>query len=178
MWTLTNKIFYLCYCIFGKWLPESRRLKLGKTIRCFFARRILKKSGKNLNVEKGAYFTPGVSIGDYSGIGVNSELVAVGNDGAGEIIIGNYVMMGPECVIYTSSHKTERTDVPMGLQGDISPKSVVIGNDVWIGRRVIIMPGVTIGDGCIIGAGAVVTKSVPPYSVAVGVPAKVVKARK
>lgn len=52
-----------------------------------------------------------------------------------------------------------------------------IGNDVWIGRRAIIMPGVSIGDGCIIGAGAVVTKDVPPFSVAGGVPAKVIKSR-
>ncbi len=56
-------------------------------------------------------------------------------------------------------------------------KRVVIGNDVWIGSRVIIMGGVTIGDGAIIGAGAIVTKNIPPYAIAVGVPAKVVKYR-
>ena len=54
---------------------------------------------------------------------------------------------------------------------------VSIGNDVWIGGRVIILPGVNIGDGCIIGAGAVVTKDIPSYCVAVGVPAKVVRHR-
>ena len=58
------------------------------------------------------------------------------------------------------------------------PLPVKIGDDVWIGRRVIILPGVTIGDGCIIGAGAVITKDIPPYSVVVGVPAKVVRRRK
>ena len=54
---------------------------------------------------------------------------------------------------------------------------MIIGDDCWIGRRVMIMPGVKIGEGCVIGAGAVVTKDIPPYSVAAGVPAKVVKTR-
>jgi len=57
-------------------------------------------------------------------------------------------------------------------RGDIS-----IGSDVWIGSNVIILSGVTIGDGAVIGAGAVVTKDIPPYAVAAGVPAKVIKSR-
>ena len=65
----------------------------------------------------------------------------------------------------------------MREQGTSEQKPVLIGNDVWLGRRVLIMPGVHIGDGCIIGAGAVVTKDIPPYSVAGGVPAKVLKSR-
>jgi len=55
--------------------------------------------------------------------------------------------------------------------------SVIIGNDVWIGSRVSVLPGVKIGDGAVIGAGAVVTKDIPPYAIAVGVPAKVIKYR-
>ena len=86
-------------------------------------------------------------------------------------------MMGPEVVIYTSGHKHDRLDIPMIEQGSSETYPVIIGNDVWIGRRAIIMPGVTIGDGVIIGAGAVVTKNVEPYVVVAGVPAKVVKKR-
>lgn len=177
MWSVKSKIFYLFYCVFGKWLPVSRRCVVAKNIRVFFARRILKKTGKQINIEKGAFFTPGVSVGDYSGIGVDCEVIAKGKNADGEIIIGNYVMMGPECVIYTSGHKFDRTDITIMEQGSTPPKSVVIGDDVWIGRRVIIMPGVTIGNGCVIGAGAVVTKSIPDYSVAAGVPAKIIKKR-
>ena len=86
-------------------------------------------------------------------------------------------MMGPEVVIYTSGHTFDSIDVPMMDQGDTAERPVTIGNDVWLGRRVIIMPGVNIGDGCVIGAGAVVTKDIPAYSVAAGVPAKVIKSR-
>ena len=63
-------------------------------------------------------------------------------------------------------------------QGFEEERPVHIGNDVWIGDRVMIMPGVHIGDGSVIGAGAVVTGDIPPYSIAVGVPAKVIRSRK
>ena len=87
-------------------------------------------------------------------------------------------MMGPEVVIYTQNHRYDRFDVPMGKQGHMPVEPVIIGNDVWIGRRVMIMPGCHIGDGVIIGAGAVVTKDVAPYSIVGGVPAKVIGSRK
>lgn len=86
-------------------------------------------------------------------------------------------MMGRECFIYTYNHETSRTDIPMQEQGGTTEKPVYIGNDVWIGSRVTILPGVTIGNGAIIGASAVVTKDVPPYAVACGNPAQVVKYR-
>lgn len=136
----------------------------------FWAKRIISSLGDYANIEHGAIFGPQVSVGNRSGIGVNCELY-------GPVTIGNDVMMGPDVVIYTSGHKFDRIDVPMMDQGSIEPKPVRIGNDVWIGRRVMIMPGVTIGNGCVIGAGAVVTKDIPDYSVAVGVPAKVIKSR-
>ena len=178
MWTLKKKIYYALYVIFAKNLPLSRRLRAAQWIRGFFAKKILKSAGKGINVEKGAFFNGGVTLGNYSGIGVNCEMNASATQGGGEIIIGDHVMMGPECVIYTSFHLHDRTDIPMDQQGATKAKDVIIGNDVWIGRRVIIMPGVTIGNGCIIGAGAIVTKSIPEYTVAAGVPAKVIKNRK
>ncbi len=87
-------------------------------------------------------------------------------------------MMGPEVLIYTQNHDFSRTDITMDQQGWADEKPVVIEDDVWIGSRVIILPGVTIGKGSVIGASAVVTKSVPPYSVVAGNPAKIVKTRK
>lgn len=65
----------------------------------------------------------------------------------------------------------------MGQQG-MRVSEVIIGNDVWIGMRVIIMPGIKVGNGVVIGAGAVVTKDVPDYAIVGGVPARIIKFRK
>ena len=87
-------------------------------------------------------------------------------------------MIGPEVIIYTQNHSFDRIDIPMCEQGFQEECKVEIGNDVWIGARVIILPGVKIGNGCVIGAGAVVTKDVPDYCVVGGNPAKILKVRK
>jgi acetyltransferase-like isoleucine patch superfamily enzyme len=88
------------------------------------------------------------------------------------VIIGDRVQMGPNVSIYTAGHETSvlsrRKFVEFG-------HPVRIGNDCWIGGCVIILPGVTIGEGCTIGAGSVVTKDIPPFSVAVGAPCRVKK---
>lgn len=96
--------------------------------------------------------------------------------GMGGVTIGDNVMMATLCVILSGNHNFERTDIPMTLQG-IACKEIKIGNDVWLGARVTVLAGVEIGEGAIIGAGAVVSKSIPPYSIAVGVPARVIKRR-
>lgn len=86
--------------------------------------------------------------------------------------------MGPDVVILPSLHRSESVTQPMRTQGVIHFPPFHIDDDVWIGTRAIIMPGVTIGKGAIIGAGAVVTKDVPPYAIVVGAPAKIIKYRK
>ena len=87
-------------------------------------------------------------------------------------------MMGSDVVIITRNHRFERTDIPMMEQGFSDEQPVTIGDDVWIGDRVIILPGIKVGDGSIIAAGAVVTHDVPAYAIVGGVPAKVIGMRK
>ena len=86
-------------------------------------------------------------------------------------------MMGTDVTIITRNHRFDRTDIPMMEQGFEEERPVYIGNDVWIGDRALILPGVHIGDGSIIAAGAVVTKDVPPYSIVAGVPARKIRDR-
>ena len=169
MWTFKKKIWYALYQVFASWLPMGQRSKFAKRVRYFFARHIC-QLGKNVNVERKAYFTPALTVGDDSGVGINSDIY-------GPVTIGKNVMMGPEVIIYTGGHEFSRTDIPIQNQGSAPVKPVGIGDDCWIGRRVMIMPGVHIADGCVIGAGAVVTKDIPPYSVAAGVPARIVRSR-
>lgn len=91
--------------------------------------------------------------------------------------IGRDVMMGPDCVVLTRNHRHDRVDVPMIEQGYEDYRPVTIEDDVWIGRRVTILPGVNVGAHSILSAGAVVTKDVEPYSVVGGVPARLIKKR-
>ena len=163
-----NYMFYsLC-----KNLPasSSKIWRCGKRLRAFFGRRIIASAGKKINIEKGATFGRRLKLGNNSGLGLNCKI-------QGTVTIGDNVMMGPDVLIYTTNHEFKDKDVPMQQQGYQPEKPVNIGNDVWIGARVIILPGVNIGDGCIIGAGAVVTKDVPAYCICAGNPAKVVKER-
>ncbi|KPU45357.1 maltose O-acetyltransferase [Oxobacter pfennigii] len=128
---------------------------------------IFKSMGKNVNIRPGIKFAKGynISIGDNSGIGDSSFLQDIG-----EIIIGNDVLMAPEIMIFTSNHEMKRNEL-IRNQG-IKVKNVRIGDDVWIGTRAIILPGVNIKNGAVIAAGAVVTKDVEEYSIVGGVPAR------
>lgn len=144
--------------------------RIWKKARMETARQFLVHVGDDVNIEKGAMITSLMEIGDRSGVGINAQM-------HGQIIIGKDVMMGPECIIYTTNHKFDRTDVPMRLQGFSEQRPVSIEDDVWIGGRVTILPGVHIGRGAIIGAGAVVTKDVPEFAIVGGNPAKILKYR-
>lgn len=92
--------------------------------------------------------------------------------------IGNDVAIAPNCTIIGANHIFQRTDIPIRQQGVGTRGGVVIENDVWIGANSVILDGVTIGEGSVIGAGSVVTKSIPPYCIAVGNPCQVIKSRK
>ncbi|UKJ07069.1 acyltransferase [Solitalea lacus] len=121
---------------------------------------------------------PRVNLGDGNGISIGSHCMINENVYIQGATIGNYVMIAPNVAIYSNTHKFDRTDIPMALQGKTIEIPCEIEDDVWIGRNVVIMPGLKIGKGSIIGAGAFVAKDVEPYSIVGGVPAKLIRKRK
>lgn len=146
---------------------------VGKKARYFCCKHIFEYCGKNVNIERGASFESGehIRIGDNSGIGIN----AVIPDGTH---IGNNVMMGPDCYVFSRNHRFDRTDIPMCQQGVTEKYPLIIDDDVWIGQSVTIMPGRHISQGSIIAACSVLTKDYPEYSVVGGNPARIIKNRR
>jgi maltose O-acetyltransferase len=112
-----------------------------------------------------------VVIGDNSGMGRNCSLPS-------NIVIGNDVMMAPNVFIFAMNHAFDSLDTPMNKQGVSVSKPAVIGNDVWIGRGIMVLPGCEISDGSIIAAGTVLTKDFPKYSIVGGNPSRLLKSRK
>lgn len=148
----------------------------------FFKKGIVVWGRKNLVLSKDAIIHENViircranevRIGAFSGVGPFSVIFS-GDDG---VDIGEYVMIGPHCVIAGSDHNHRLSDKPMRMSGSISKGSVVIEDDVWIGSHVTITSGVKIAKGCVIGANSVVTKDTKPYSVYCGVPAQFIRER-
>ncbi len=175
-WVALNQALYY---LVARHLPPSYSLffigRLSKKFRAFVCRQFFLSTGRDVNIEHGAYFGSGrlIEIGDYSGIGVDCHVPA-------DIRIGKDVMMGPDVLIIGQhqSHRFDDLSMPMRLQGreDVAP--VVIEDDVWLGARVIVLPGIRIGHGSVIGAGAIVTRDVPPFAVCAGNPARIVRFRK
>jgi acetyltransferase-like isoleucine patch superfamily enzyme len=104
---------------------------------------------------------------------VNSFAVLYGHGG---LEIGNGVRISAHVIIVPMNHIYNNPSIPIWMQGE-TRKGIKVEDDVWIGAGAKILDGVTIGRGSVIGAGAVVTGDIPPYSVAVGIPAKVIKKR-
>ncbi|HXA79875.1 MAG TPA: acyltransferase [Opitutaceae bacterium] len=96
--------------------------------------------------------------------------------GHGGIEIGPETLISMHCCILSSSHAIPPPAIAIRTQGDVL-QPTRIGRDVWLGAGVTVLGGVTIGDGCIVGAGAVVSHDLPPFSIAVGIPARVVRQR-
>lgn len=92
-------------------------------------------------------------------------------DGA-KITVGDNVFIGPSCGFYTANHPLDYQTRNQGIEQALP---ILIGNNVWLGGNVIVLPGVEIGDGCVIGAGSVVTKDIEANSIATGIPCNVIK---
>ncbi|MBN1687625.1 MAG: acyltransferase [Candidatus Omnitrophica bacterium] len=117
-------------------------------------------NGGSIEIGAGSY------IGEYCVL--NSQ---------GKMLLGKKVLLAPQCVIVDFNHQWGDCERSIDDQGTVGGE-VIIEDDVWLGTSVKVLKGVRIGKGSVIGAGAVVTKDIPPYSVAVGVPARIIRKRK
>ena len=129
--------------------------------------------GNNVNIDEGCWVShpEKLILGNNVGINKGCRLNA-----AGKIIVGDNCLFGPEVIVWSQNHIFSRCDVPINQQGH-SYQKVILEEDVWIAARATIMPGVRIGKGAIVAAGAVVTKDVLSFSIVAGVPAQKIKDR-
>jgi len=162
------------YYIFAVHLPTQPMpgWRFGYWLRRVLLSIIVESCGKHISVKKNAYIGKGTNlvIGDNAQIGANAKIES-------HVTIGSRVLMGPDVTIMTQTHAFENPHIPIQLQGALPIQPVYIGEDVWIGTRAIIMPGIQIGKGAVVGAGSVVTKNVPDMAIVGGVPASIIRYR-
>lgn len=143
----------------------------------YFLKNLFKSVGKNVKFQYKDIFTfNNITIGDDVYIGPNATFLAA----EAPILIGNKVLFGPNVSIITGNHPIDLRgkfiyDILVKLPGEDMP--VVISDDVWVGAGATILKGSKIGRGAVIAAGAVVNNNIPPYAIAGGIPAKIIKFR-
>jgi|MudIll2142460700_1097286.scaffolds.fasta_scaffold02075_5 acetyltransferase-like isoleucine patch superfamily enzyme len=166
---------------FWKAAIHSMGGNLGKNVKFYESVRIVGNSpgaiaiGDDVRILRGVTISTSpegrVQIGNGVHIGEGSVIYS-----GVKITIGDNVIIGPQNIIVDLDHRFQNLDLPINQQG-MNGKEVTIEEDVWIASHCVIIKGVTIGKGSVIGAGSIVNKNVPPYSVAAGVPVKVIKRR-
>lgn len=162
-------VSWLLYTHLLSKIPYGLGIKMRKVV----LKRLLNHFGTSSHISTGVrlLYPQGIALGDDVGIPRDITL-----DGRGGIEIGDGTMIGFESIILTATHVSEDKDIPIRKQGMFCAP-VKIGRNVWTGARVIIMPGITIGDGAIIAANSVVTEDIPPNTIYGGVPARFIRKR-
>jgi len=161
------------------WIAKGRR-----AMRKWFVEPFILRSfgeyGHNVRIPRGCTFSGCANIFVGSDVFFGIDTLILTQDAC--LRIGSHVMFGPRVSIITGDHRTDvfgkyMCDVTVADKHPHNDQDVVIEDDVWIGANSTILKGVTIGRGSVIAAGALVTKSCPPYSIIGGVPAKLLKTR-
>jgi acetyltransferase-like isoleucine patch superfamily enzyme len=176
---------YDCYVSLGAGVYHPRKIRLGRNVQIYERTLLNFRSGYdkfdvNLEIGDGTKVLPDAKLIPQQGF------IRIGRNctvqygcllyGVGGLQIGDNTRIAAYTIMTPMNHVYSDPCMPIWKQGETA-QGIKIGSDVWIGSNVKILDGVEIGDGCVIGAGSVVTKSIPPYSIAVGVPAKVIKHR-
>jgi acetyltransferase-like isoleucine patch superfamily enzyme len=187
---LRQGIYQVCFARLGRYsnirsgvqFIGTSKISVGRGFSCHPGVRLRASSPKSY-----------IQIGDHVSLDLGVDVKAHGHGGinlgtrvyigpytclsGSKLVIGENTLIASHCGIYSNNHVFDDPNRPIRNQGN-TYKGVSIGDDCWLGTGVKVVDGVTIGRGSVIGAGAVVTKDLPPYSIAVGVPAKVIGQRK
>ncbi|MGR5488051.1 acyltransferase [Vibrio alfacsensis] len=155
---------------FYQWMLLFIPGRIGHYIRGYSLKVFFKSSGKRITIKENVeiYRPHNLSIGNYSGFGRNNVI-----DATGGIYIGNNVRFGPNVMIATLSHAKVGGSISSSVKHS---EPVTIGDNVWVGHGVTILPGTKVGNDVIIAAGAVVTKDILSNTTVGGVPAKEIRA--
>lgn len=139
---------------------------------------------RGVTIEPGCHIARGSRVAPITSFGEGTRVNGPGLfKGAAPITIGRYCAIGDGVRMVSSNHETDWANLQVSLQRRLGfgrlqhDQPIAVGHNVWIGDAVIILAGVSVGDGAIIGAGAVVTRDIPPFAIAVGNPAKVLRNR-
>jgi acetyltransferase-like isoleucine patch superfamily enzyme len=149
-------------------MAVGAKTKVGRNMDVLHPRCV--RLGERCEIEHNVFFKcisreASLTLGDFVFVGTGTEI-----DVADSVTIGAHTLLAPGVFITDHTHAHARGE-RLDEQGSRS-SPVVIGSDVWLGVRSIVLSGVTIGDGAVVGAGAVVTKDIPPYAIVAGVPAR------
>ncbi len=170
MWQM---FWRLVYEIVAKHLPGyilgARMERAFSSFRVFCVRRFAAACGEGVFIGPGVTVASSCEIGDHVTINENCRMQSCK--------IGDYALIAPGCYAITRNHHFNDPTIPIVEQGYEREQPPEIGRDVWLGARVMLLPGIRVGDGAVVAAGAVVTKDVPPHTIVGGVPAKVIRRR-
>ncbi len=145
-------------------LPPAERQRIPELVNALFGR-----TGKNVWVEPPLHCDYGWNIEVGENFYANYGLTVLD---VGKVTVGDNVMFGPNVSLYAAGHPVHPASRDSGYEWGAP---ITIGNDVWLGGNVVVLPGVTIGDGAVIGAGSVVTRDIPAYCIAAGNPCRVLR---
>lgn len=173
MVSLRNRFSFEMY-VFFETIFSSIPGTIGRIARRWFYRRVLKECGQKLNIAQCVKIQVPSNISIGNNVGFNNGVwIAANKHPDGGIEFGNDILIGPFTVIHSGNHNFKKSSIPIYLQG-FNFKKVIIEDDVWIAAHCTILSGVHIGKGAVIAAGSVVTKDIPDYAIAAGVPARII----
>lgn len=170
-----RKLLIVIYYCFIQFLPGSKFCPICTRVRTIFVYFLLglpKKMSVLSKIEQRVYF------GDFKGVKLGSRCEINEHVFLQNTVLGNDILIAPFVCILSRTHLYSNREIPIIEQGEPSPRSCIVEDDVWLGRNVLVLPGVRICKGAVVGACSVVTRDVLEFNVVAGQPARTIGERK